>query len=207
VPTSVEEMVEDLRARLGSPVANAAGGTWRLLAMSLGGMVATAWAQRYPEEIGALVLVNTSMRPFSPPTARLRPRNWAALGMVAARWPDRAHCEAEIFRLTCARGDTAQADIARWREIARSAPVSREAAWRQLLAAARFRAASIAPACPTLVVSSDGDALVNPECSLRLAQAWQVTHLRHPWAGHDLPHDDPAWLCQAARGWLARQAA
>ena len=46
--------------------------------------------------------------------------------------------------------------------------------------------------------SNDADRLVNPHCSVRLATAWGVPHARHPWAGHDLPHDDPQWLCETA---------
>jgi hypothetical protein len=53
-----------------------------------------------------------------------------------------------------------------------------------------------------LVLSSQGDRLVNPRCSARLASAWQAPHQQHPWAGHDLPHDDPDWLCQRLALWL-----
>ena len=60
---------------------------YRLLAMSLGGMVATDWAQRYPQEVEALVLINTSMRPHSTLPQRLRPANWLALGLLAASVP------------------------------------------------------------------------------------------------------------------------
>ncbi|MDF3831688.1 alpha/beta hydrolase, partial [Cupriavidus basilensis] len=54
----------------------------------------------------------------------------------------------------------------------------------------------------TLVISSKTDRLVDPACSARLAAAWSVPHRRHPWAGHDLPHDDPAWLAATVAHWL-----
>ena len=193
VPASVRGMTDAVRA---AALAANRGGPWRVLAMSLGAMVATDWAQTWPDEIAGLVLINTSMRPFSHATERLRPRNWAAIAGMAHHWHDRARCERTIHRLTCERLDTRDADLARWVEIGQSAPVSREAAWRQLMAAARFRAQRPAPACPTLIVSSDADRLVNPSCSARLALAWNTAHARHPWAGHDLPHDDPQWLCE-----------
>lgn len=198
VPGRVEDIMERLRERAGSAGLDR---PCRLVAMSLGAMVATAWAQRYPAEVAALVLINTSMRPFSTVTQRLRPRNWAALASVAVRWEERAHCEGVIHRLTCARRDTETADVAAWMEIFRTAPMTRGAALRQLLAAARFRAAPVPPSCPTLVVSSAADALVNPVCSDRLAAAWRVPHATHPWAGHDLPHDDAAWLCATVAQW------
>ncbi|TPQ41400.1 MULTISPECIES: alpha/beta fold hydrolase [Cupriavidus] len=167
----------------------------RVLAMSLGAMVAAEWARRQPEEVAALVLINTSMRPFSTITERLQPANWPGLLRMAGVWGNRVYCEATIHRMTCARVDTQDADLEAWKQIATSAPVSRRAALRQLLAAARYRTESMAPCPTTLLIASEADRLVNPVCSAQLAQAWSVPLLRHPWAGHDLPHDDPDWLC------------
>ena len=69
---------------------------YKLLAISLGGMVATSWSQNYPQEVLRMVLINTSMRPFSHLTQRLRPRNWLQLGILAARWR-----QPEYQDLTC----------------------------------------------------------------------------------------------------------
>jgi hypothetical protein len=52
------------------------------------------------------------------------------------------------------------------------------------------------------VLSSRGDQLVHPRCSARLAYAWNAEHHEHPWAGHDLPHDDPEWIFQRLAVWL-----
>lgn len=196
VPRNVRGMTDAVRAAV---QASGRPGPWRVLAMSLGAMVATDWAQAWPAEVAGLVLVNTSMRPFSHATERLRPQNWTAIVGMARHWHDRARCERTIHRLTCERLDTRDADLARWVEIGQSAPVTRDAAWRQLMAAARFSAQSAAPACPTVIASSDADRLVNPSCSTQLAAAWHAPHIlhaRHPWAGHDLPHDDAQWLCE-----------
>ena len=96
-----------------------------VLAMSLGGMVATAWAQRHPGEIERLVLINTSMRPFSRMHERLRPSAWPGLLGVAAHWRDAPRAESGIHRLTCNNVETLDADLEAWSEIRRSAPVSR----------------------------------------------------------------------------------
>lgn len=178
----------------------------RVLAMSLGAMVAAEWARRFPDEVAALVLINTSMRPFSTMTQRLRPTNWPDLLRMAAAWENRDYCEPIIHRLTCARSHAKQADIQAWRQIATSAPVSRSSALRQLLAAARYRA-DPRPPCPSiLLIASDADRLVDPVCSDHLARTWKVPLLRHPWAGHDLPHDDPDWLCDTVARQLALTA-
>lgn len=198
-PPSVQAMVEFLRSQLQAQGVQA---PWNLLAMSLGGMVATDWAQRYPREVARLVLVNTSMRPFSGITQRLRPRNWFALAVLALRWRDAAHAEGVIHRLTCNNTATRAADLAAWIHIRQTAPVSPANALHQLRAAAQFACAKAPPRCPTLLLSSAEDHLVSPACTLRLADAWQTPHQVHPWAGHDLPHDDPDWVCRHIIQWL-----
>lgn len=200
-PASVRGIMEFARRQL---QAQGVAPPWKLLAMSLGGMVATDWAQQHPQEVSRLVLINTSMRPFSTAGERLRPGNWLALALLAARWHNADPTERTIHRLTCNNTSSREADIAAWVHIRQTAPVSPGNAWRQLLAAARFSSGPQAPACPTLVLSSGADRLVNPRCSYRLAEAWQAVHRSHPWAGHDLPHDDAGWVCQRIGHWQSK---
>lgn len=197
-PTSVTAMADFARAQL---LARGVPPPYRLVAMSLGGMVAADWALRHSEEVDRLVLINTSMRPLGNTAERLRPGNWLPLALVAARWGDSQFAERTIHTLTCNRAAQRDADIAAWIQIRRDAPVSAANAWRQLKAAAAFTMTA-PPACPTLVLSSAADHLVHPRCSARLAQAWQAVHHTHPWAGHDLPHDDAEWVCRRIAGWM-----
>lgn len=197
-PLDIADMVAFVRARAADA---GLARPYRLAAMSLGGMVATGWAQRFPEDIDRLVLINTSMRPFSAMHERLRPSAWPALLRVAFKWNDASACETIIHSLTCNRADTRATDIDAWTTIRRHAPVSAANALRQLGAAARFRAHDVKPACPVLLLSSTGDRLVDPVCSRRIATRWDASHSMHPWAGHDLPHDDPAWTSKAIGEW------
>jgi pimeloyl-ACP methyl ester carboxylesterase len=203
-PLSVEEMVALVRRAASQ---EGALPPYRVLAMSLGGMVATAWAQAYPGEVERLVLINTSMRPFSHAWERLRLQRWPELIGLAARWHDARAAETVIHRITCNNREALDADLGEWIAIRESAPVSRQNALRQLVAAARFRASSSPPACPLLLLSSQQDRLVNPACSASLAAAWRTRHLQHPWAGHDLPHDDPEWTSAMVGSWQAEPAA
>ncbi|QBR00460.1 alpha/beta fold hydrolase [Paraburkholderia pallida] len=195
-PVDVDAYVDAVRAEAQR---QGALSPYRVLAMSLGGMVAAAWARRFPEEVESLVLINTSMRPYSRFYERLQPAAWPALLRAARHWRGAdpgGIAETAIHERTCARRDTLAADLDAWRAIRASAPVSRANALRQLLAAARYTVRGV-PRCPALVLSSRADSLVDPVCSARLAQAWRATHREHPWAGHDLPHDDPQWLVDA----------
>jgi len=50
-----------------------------------------------------------------------------------------------------------------------------------------------------LVLTSAHDGLVDTRCSLALARAWRCDIESHPWAGHDLPLDDAAWVIDQVR--------
>ena len=195
-PARIEDMVEHCRATL-----RGLGHTppYHLLALSLGGMVAKCWSEVHPEEVPAMVLINTSMRPHNPFYHRLRPANYAALLRMAFE-SDPARREETILRLTSA-GGAAPDVLAAWSSYARECPVSRANALRQLLAAARFRADGAPVATRVLLLASSRDQLVNPQCSHALAHAWIVKLAGHTQAGHDLPLDDPAWLVQQVRDW------
>lgn len=173
---------------------------YSLLAMSLGAMVAVAWADLHPEEIGACVLINTSLRGFSPFHQRLEARNYLPLlQLLLDRDPERR--ERSILRLTSSRPER-PGTLAEWAGYARQSPVSARNALRQLLAAVRYQPPAGKPAPPLLILASAGDRLVNPRCSRALAAHWNAAYAEHPAAGHDLPLDDAAWVARQVGAWL-----
>lgn len=199
-PLRVEKMLPACRLQLAAAGVSA---PCALLGLSLGGMVAAAWARAWPQELSALVLVNTSMRPYSAVQQRLQLRLLPTMLRVLAGGHG---AEAAILRLTSAHPDRQAAVLPDWQAIRQARPVSRANALRQLLAAARYRWTGPPPALPVLVAHSAGDALVDPACSRLIAQAWGAELLSHPSAGHDLPLDDGPWLAGQIAGWRAAQA-
>jgi pimeloyl-ACP methyl ester carboxylesterase len=198
--SSVAGMVEDIRNQLRQL---GIAPPYRVLALSLGAMVAVEWAMQYPAELEKVVLINTSLAPFNPFYQRLRPRNYPVLlrtlltGSLELR-------EALILRLTSTHygGEHAAAILAQWISYASQCPVTRTNILRQLLAAVRYRAAPDKPAPDLLLLAGQRDALVNVQCSKTLAQRWHCPLRLHPGAGHDLPLDDPAWVIQQITDWL-----
>lgn len=195
-PTRIEDMVQACRAQL---QALGVAGPCHLLAMSLGAMVAVAWAGAHPAEVAGCVLINTSLRGVSPFYRRLRPASVPVLLGVLARCDARAR-EAAILRLTSRTAPPAALD--RWVALRQQHPVSPRNALRQLAAAARFRVPAQPPAVPMLLLSGQADALVDPRCSSDLARRWRLPLVQHPRSGHDLPLDDGPWVASRISDWL-----
>jgi pimeloyl-ACP methyl ester carboxylesterase len=165
-------------------------------------MVASAWSREHPGEIAGCVLISTSFGRFSPPHHRLRPRAWPdLLKILLARSAEGR--ERRILGLTSGLARDRSQVVAEWAAIRRSRPVSARNAFRQLLAAAAYRAPLAAPV-PTLVLAGRGDRLVDPRCSGAIARRWHCPMVLHPEAGHDLPLDDGAWVVAAIRDWLVQ---
>ena len=198
-PRRVEAMADYCHAEL----ARIGGLTpCRVLAMSLGAMVAVAWAQRHPKDIDAAVLISTSLRPFSPFHRRLRPANYLRLLRLLALGTGEQEIETAVLEMTTRLVLDPVAVIGQWRQWRRENPVSRRNALRQILAAARYRAPRRRPFDRLLLLAGERDALVDPRCSLQLAAQWDAPVAVHPEAGHDLPLDDAAWVLARIKSWL-----
>lgn len=179
---------------------------YHLMAMSLGAMVAVEWAAIGTEEVRACVLINTSLRRFSPFYRRLRPGTYATLlRLMLAGGTDRQREEA-ILRLTSTRIESRTEVLEQWAAFRSEHPVARANALRQLLAAARYRGRGRPPAAGMLILASANDALVDSRCSKTLAEAWKATIAVHPKAGHDIPLDDGPWVAEQVARWLAQRA-
>jgi pimeloyl-[acyl-carrier protein] methyl ester esterase len=200
-PLSVQAMTEQLRAQA------QARGQRRpyLLALSLGGMVACDWAQRYPHELSGIVLVNTSFGGMSPPWQRFQFRSVPTM-LAIARERDLVRREKRMMTLASARPDLYEVTAARWAGIARARPVSRWSSLRQLIAGARFRPPPTRPSVPHLLLVGQNDRVCDPSCSRAIAERWggpPESHAVHPTAGHDLTLDAPGWMIDKITAWLA----
>ncbi len=176
---------------------------YRVLALSLGAMVAVAWGELYPADIEAMVLINTSLAPHSPFYQRLRLANYPAL-IRHLLFGSAVQRERLILRLTSNQNRTQhrQKILEQWISHARENPVSRANILRQLQAAVSYRAVKTAPSMPVLLLAGQQDHLVNVKCSLTLAQHWNCPIRLHPDAGHDLPLDDGVWVAQQVKEWF-----
>ena len=197
--SSVEEMVSYARSQL-KQLGYAP--PYRLLALSLGAMVAVAWSELHPEELEKMVLINTSLAPYSPFYHRLRPKNYPALTLLL--YGSATQRESLILKLTSTRSHTENLKpiLERWVAYAEEYPITSANILRQLKAALRYRAAATPPTVQTLLLASQQDRLVNVKCSITLAKHWGCTISLHPTAGHDLPLDDSTWVTNQIKKWI-----
>jgi pimeloyl-ACP methyl ester carboxylesterase len=193
-PTSVSELIDDLhrRHRPEQPV--------YLLGLSTGGIIAYHWMQEYPDDLQGIVMVNSSLSPWNKPHMRLQPGAMPKLfrAMLSSGYKR----EEAIYDLTCTEQSHREETLSFWQMYQLEYPVSFSNFRYQLQLAMKCGGQPYPPKKPLLLASSAKDQLVNPRCSQQLAEAWNMPHIQHADAGHDLPHDQPEWLIQQISQWL-----
>ncbi|APA98555.1 alpha/beta fold hydrolase [Nocardia seriolae] len=192
-PRSIPEIVDDIRARF-----EPGEEKWSVLGISLGGMMAMNWTSRFPRDFERCVLVNTS----APRVFRLREFNWGVLPVFAGRTvrTDLAH-ESAVLGLT-SNGPAADLDTLAhtWAKYQADARPLTASILGQLAAAATFRLPQHIP-IPLLILASKADRLAPYRMSERLADRFAAPLRLHDKAGHDLPLDDGAWVCDRVAEW------
>ncbi|PSU35922.1 alpha/beta fold hydrolase [Photobacterium lutimaris] len=205
--TRISDMVDDLYTQLTNEQAqseqtnraNKENGDVDIIAISMGGMIALEWMQKFPQDVHSAILINASLSNYSPFTKRLKWQQY--INILQYFLLSEAKREALIFDMTTHQSPPDIID--NWVNWRQTNPVSASNALRQLYAASRYQYHGN-PDSQTLLIGSQNDALVDISCSQVLAKAWQIPLLIHPTAGHDLPSDDPDWLIDKVRQFYQR---
>lgn len=167
-------------------------GPWGIIAISMGGMIALDWVDRFKNDMSALILINSSAGNISPPHHRFSPK---AMGMVLKLFfrEDYEEREEAILKLTTNLITIDQDLIKRHASYSAESPIKRASFLKQMYAASRFNVPEEIT-IPLLVLAAKGDRLASYKCSKAIARRFdQKLHL-HKDAGHDLPLDDPEWV-------------
>lgn len=192
-PVRLEDITDDIRRRFDRERGD---GRWSILGISLGGMVALDWCARHADDFERCVVVNTSTR-LSPFWSRFRPTTVPTL--VGSRLRRGTAAERATLAVSVNRPDHDLDALAQqYTDWAQERRPSQASLRGQIIAATRFRAPDRI-GTPVLVVTSDGDRLVSPTYSRRLAEHLDAPILVHPDGGHDLALDDPHWLAEQVK--------
>jgi pimeloyl-ACP methyl ester carboxylesterase len=187
-PVHIADMVRALRGQ-SEFVKN--GESFQLVGVSLGGMIASAWAEEFPREVAGLCVVNSSAGNVGRPYERLKWKNIPKLlhAIVEKSVPRR---ERRVLEMVANSAPRREAVLPAWITETEQHPIRAANLWRQLLAAGEYRFPA-KPPVPAWLLGSEQDHFVSVECTKRLAKMWQRPLFLHPWAGHDLPLDDFKW--------------
>ena len=169
-----------------------------LIAISMGGMIATEWAKQFPQEVVAMHQINTSLANMSLPWERMTTLGFFQLLACVGR---RIALENNIYKLTINRPIT-DSERKAWLSFAAAHPLRWRNVFVQLFAASRYKGPMAAPIGQVFFYNAAKDRLVRPGCTRRIASSWGKTLKTHPDAGHDLPVDAPDWLEQSIRSAL-----
>jgi pimeloyl-ACP methyl ester carboxylesterase len=193
-PTSIEEMLQDLRGRwLELKKTSDSSENWGILGISLGAMLTYAWAKNYPQDFERAVMINPSAANLGKPWERMKLSSFWKL-LKAAQTKDPELRERRILKLCC------ESQFGKLPFPPQG--LSKRQALRQLLAASRFEIQKSLE-IPALVLGSKNDQIVDPLVVRRFALRLGASYQLHPWAGHDLPLDDPTWTIEKIVEWMA----
>lgn len=166
---------------------------FKLLSISLGSMVAVEWMKTHPFEIEKAYLLCTSSNGFSPFYDRFRLGNVLKFPRLIISRQDAIAYEKTILEMVGNSFDRRKEELLKFAEYSRLHPVHPKNVVRQLWAASQYHFPQHAPGVVQLI-GSYGDRLVSPNCTLEIANRWGLSALMHPWAGHEIPLDDPDWV-------------
>lgn len=197
-PSSSADLLAYLNKQIEAPVF--------LVAVSLGGMVALQWAEKFPENFLGMVLINSSASDLSPFYKRLMPT--AVLGLLKAASHGRAPQTAEQFIVELVSNNKSKhrTTIEQWTKIARQRPTQLKNVLRQLYMASRFKSPQAPLKMPLQILASKKDRLADPSCSESLAKKYNAPIAMHSTGGHDLMIDDPHWVAEQIQLFINRRA-
>jgi len=193
-PLTLQRNVSALRSQVTS------SGRKVIFGFSLGGILGLEWSFSHPEEVEALVLINVSLG-NSPLHLRMRP---SALSHILrfSLIPAGPRRDEQSLAMTTNLPRMRLKELApHWAQRAQEFPVRPSNFFAQMLIAGQAKMRPAPPPVPILLLASGQDKVVNPECSRRIARAWNLPLHVHPTAGHDLSLEHPDWILEKLANW------
>lgn len=193
VPNDISGYTNELRLEWLSLKENTEG-PWGIVAISMGGMIGMDWCSRFPHDMNALVLVNSSGGNLSPPHHRFSPY---AMGTVLKLFFRENYEEREeaILKLTTCMLHPDKELIKKYASYSEDSPIKRKSFIMQMVAAGRFKVPAKIDQ-KMLILAAKNDKLASYKCSLAIARHFNRPYTLHDSAGHDLPLDDPKWIIE-----------
>lgn len=201
-PFGVPAIVEDMREHYEQSLLRDDDDTHHLLvSVSLGGMLATEWTRRYPEDFDSLVVINSSFKGFSPVWRRVQP--WAMQMMLRIFLTRDSAQKEHLVTVLCGNNPEQRDEILEdWIDIDRRHPLRRRNVVVQTLSGAAYRPDHV-PDVPKLILAARHDRLAHYSCSEAIHRAWggDLVVWDDPLIGHGAHFDAPGRLVEEVRRW------
>lgn len=200
---SIPKMANFLDRTYGEEIQHQSG-NHILLATSLAGNVAIEWAHRYPDRFSGLILVGTSLKKICKKEDRVQPEAKKEFVDIFLT-QNVAQREARFLAINSNHHIRDDSLLRAWVVIQRERPVSRTALAKQTLAGALYKPPATPPKLPILVVGSEKDKIVRPECICAVQKHLNASLQMHQSAGHGVPIDAPIWLADQISSWVDQE--
>ncbi|GAB3092067.1 alpha/beta hydrolase [Aestuariicella hydrocarbonica] len=195
-PATIGAIVDWLRQHYASSLTQPI----HLLSISMGGMITADWMHRFPGEVAAGVMINTSSR-LNPIYERMY---LGTLGLLCSTLlTSMKRRERTIVQRTSNHHPSRMDLTKRWSIYQQQQPVAKSTILKQMFAASRFTPPTLCQ--PLLLLASRQDRVVNPKCSESLAKFWHADLRIHKSAGHDIPLDDSEWILSQLQSWVVKR--
>lgn len=201
---SISRMTDDLRSRWLELKKDHSTekDSWGIVSLSMGSMVSLDWCARFAEDFAFQVVMNASSARDSAPWRRLLPHNLKIFAEMAKLQEDSLRERRVLDMCTnLLSGEQKDSYAAEWSKFALPKQQLQRVAVSQLIAAATFLRPSKMPV-RSLALVSVADRLVDPSCTIAIAQALGLALEMHPSAGHELALDDPDWVIKTIQSFF-----
>ncbi len=182
-PTQISDYVRDLRSR--SELVQK-GAPFYIFSVSLGSMIAVEWMHEFPHEVKKAYLTCTSASGFSSPLQRFLPINFIKGFSLLSAGQDEVAWEKTILNMVANSKERRDEEMLAMVTFTKNNPVHIQNILRQLYAASQYRFPQQAPGDVQLL-GSFGDQLVSSQCTLKIAERWNLKPVMHPGQGMILP--------------------
>jgi pimeloyl-ACP methyl ester carboxylesterase len=190
-PMSINEITDYIRAKW-LDRKESIQGDWSILAISLGGMIAIDWCDRYPHDFKKIAIINSSSKSTSSTFQRISP---IAIKTILHNFmiKDPVRREKQVLSLITNNTKISNELLSDMVEVSNHMNLSKKTFFKQLFAASKFTLPEKLT-IPLTVMTTKGDRFTSYKCSEAIAKRYNVDCHLHPDAGHDLPMDDPTWV-------------
>src|SRR5690606_29753319 len=142
-----------------------------IMAMSLGGMIARAWMEKYPEDFTGAILVNTSFKGINSLFERLRPKAILSFLKIFAN-PSLEKRERLIIEMVANDQSKYDKIATEWIQIQKAHPVQRKSFLMQIKAALTYTPPKEKPRAKLLWLASKADRLCSYKSTIKLQKLW-----------------------------------